>query len=616
MGKKILMLCGIWHEDYIRGLLRGIRNRMEESDVELHIFASYAIFNDEMFAKKEREVYSLPDIDNYDGVLIANNSEGDYRFVQEKIETFLQHGKSVLSVEQPFEGVAYTGVDNYTEFYKMVEHMLAVHACKTVNYLGGPEDNIENQERYRAFCDCMAAYGVEVEPERVLHMHFLHHDGTEAYAHWKSKDMHLPDAVICANDNMALGYCDAATVDGYCAPDDFLITGFDNFDEGQYFCPSITSVNRNWVQLGYDSMDKLLAIMDGDIEPGAFRSDGRLALNESCGCGLDKRDIRGDFREIYHAKKQEESLEVRQRVSRQELSICSHLAQLQQKLRASYDRLGIEDMVLCLNNSLFEEDLDEDKNGYDEMVYVAGRDIHIKMERNKTLDISGFNFRTGKNTKMYIFSALHLDRDTYGYAVAPYQDIYMKDHLHRTFLETVSLALVNIRQRENLSRLNLRLEQLYIQDQMTGLYNRFGYMNRAQSYMQKYDGDVYLFYMDMDNLKLLNDRYGHTMGDKAIKGMAQAIKNVFSDDSVCVRMGGDEFLVMKYCKSEEEVISRIGKMTKYMEDYSIRTRLPLPLKASIGYINTAHSREPLEVLVKKADARMYEVKQNSKKADF
>lgn len=179
-------------------------------------------------------------------------------------------------------------------------------------------------------------------------------------------------------------------------------------------------------------------------------------------------------------------------------------------------------------------------------------------------------------------------------------------------METISLALVNIRQRENLSRLNLKLEQLYIQDQMTGLYNRFGYMNHAKSYMQKYDGDVYLLYMDMDNLKELNDQYGHSMGDKAIKGMAQAIKTVFSDDSVCVRMGGDEFLVMKYCKSEDEVIRRIEKMTKYMDDYSARVKLPLPLKASVGYINTAHSRESLEVLVKKADAKMYEVKQKTK----
>ena len=614
MKRKIFMLCGIWHEDYIRGLLRGIRNRMEESNVELHIFASYAIWGDDVFAGKEREVYTLPNIDEYDGVLIANNSEGDYAAVREKIDCFLQHGKSVLSIEQPFNGVSYIGVDNYTEFYKIVEHMITVHAVKTVNYLGGPEDKIENQERYKAFCDCMAAYGIPVEPERVLHMHFLHTFGRNAYEQWKKRGLHLPDAVICANDNMALGYCDAATADGHCAPDDFLITGFDNFDEGQFFCPSITSVNRNWVQLGYDSMDKLLAIIDGKVEPGGFMSEGRLILNESCGCGLDKRDIRGDFRYIYHAKKQEESLEVMQRISRQDLSICSHLTQMQQKLQSAYDRLGIEDMALCLNNTLFEEDMDDNKCGYDEMVYVASRDIHTKMNRNKTLDIASLNFNTKKEYCMFIFSALHLDGDTYGYAVAPYQDVFMKNNRHRTFMETVALALANIRQRENLSRLNSKLEQLYIQDQMTGLYNRFGYMNYAKSYMQKYDGDVYLLYMDMDNLKELNDRYGHAMGDKAIKGMAQAIKTVFADDSVCVRMGGDEFLVMKYCKSEDEVIRRIEKMTKFMDDYSTKTKLPLPLKASVGYINTAHSRESLEVLVKRADANMYETKQKSKES--
>ena len=252
------------------------------------------------------------------------------------------------------------------------------------------------------------------------------------------------------------------------------------------------------------------------------------------------------------------------------------------------------------------------KEGYDDIVYVAGRDIHTKMKRSKASDLGNLNLCIDSKCRIFIYSALHLDGDTYGYAVAPYQDNFMKNNLHRTFMETIALALVNIRQRENLGRLNSKLEQLYIQDQMTGLYNRFGYMNLAKAYMQKYDGDVYLLYMDMDNLKTLNDRYGHSMGDKAIKGMAQAIKAVFSDDSVCVRMGGDEFFVMKYCKSEEEVIQRIEKMTKYMDEYSTKVKLPIPLKVSVGYINTAHSRESLEVLVKKADTKMYEAKQKAK----
>lgn len=612
MKRKIIMLCGIWHEDYIRGLLRGIRNRMEESDVELHIFASYAIYNDDAFSRKECEVYSLPNLDDYDGILIANNNQSDYRMVKEKIEYYQNHGKPILSVEQSFEGTSYTGVDNYAEFYKITEHILKEHGCRIVNYLGGPDNNAENLERYRAFCDCMKAYGIEVEPSRVLHMHFLHHDGEEAYEYWKMKGMHMPDAVLCANDNMALGYCNAAMVDGYSAPEDFLITGFDNFDEGQYFCPSITSVNRNWEQLGYDSLDKLLEIIDGEVEPGVFHSSGRLALNESCGCGLDKRDIRGDFREVYHAKKQEESLEIRQRISRQDLSISSHLSHMQQKLNSAYDVLEIEDMALCLNNSLFEEDLEIKKDGYDDVMYVAGRDTHTKMEREFTLDISKLNLRMAESHRIFIFSALHLDGDTYGYSVAPYQDNFMKNHLHRTFMETISLALVNIRQREILNRLNLRLEQLYVQDQMTGLYNRFGYMNQAQAYMQKYDGNVYLFYMDMDNLKVINDRYGHAVGDKAIKGVAYAIRKVFADNSVCVRMGGDEFLVMKYCKSEEEVKQKIDKMNGAMEEYGAKNNLPLPIAVSVGYVNTIHNREPLEILVKKADAKMYETKQKHK----
>jgi GGDEF domain-containing protein len=53
-------------------------------------------------------------------------------------------------------------------------------------------------------------------------------------------------------------------------------------------------------------------------------------------------------------------------------------------------------------------------------------------------------------------------------------------------------------------------------------------------------------------------------------------------------------------------------MTKYMDEYSTKVKLPIPLKISVGYINTAHSRESLEVLVKKADTKMYEAKQKAK----
>ena len=78
-------------------------------------------------------------------------------------------------------------------------------------------------------------------------------------------------------------------------------------------------------------------------------------------------------------------------------------------------------------------------------------------------------------------------------------------------------------------------------------------------------------------------------------------------------MGGDEFLVMDASKDEAEVKAKEQAVLEYLEDYSKRISLPFVLHASMGYISSAGSEESLEMLVKQADNKMYEVKQKRKK---
>ena len=234
MKRKLMLACCVWHEDYIRGLMRGISRRIEEDDLELHVFISYDTANDSRLQKKEQEIFSLPDVKEYDGILIASTSEGNKQVIEELIAEGMKQGKQMLSIERKFEGIPSAGVDNYREFYQLVEHMITVHGCKIFNYIGGPETNEENQQRYQAFCDCLKNHNLQVDKERVGHFKFLTNDGKRAYDAWKEKGLHLPDAVICANDTMAIGYCNAAMEDGYRIPDDFRISGFDNLRKDNF----------------------------------------------------------------------------------------------------------------------------------------------------------------------------------------------------------------------------------------------------------------------------------------------------------------------------------------------------------------------------------------------
>lgn len=77
----------------------------------------------------------------------------------------------------------------------------------------------------------------------------------------------LPDAIICANDNIAVGVCETAEAHGYKAPDDFLVTGFDNFDKASYYSPHITTVGHIREQVGYHCADILLRLWRGEMVP-------------------------------------------------------------------------------------------------------------------------------------------------------------------------------------------------------------------------------------------------------------------------------------------------------------------------------------------------------------
>ena len=187
---------------------------------------------------------------------------------------------------------------------------------------------------------------------------------------------------------------------------------------------------------------------------------------------------------------------------------------------------------------------------------------------------------------------------------------------HKDFMESLSLALENISQRITLDEMNRRLQKLYVKDSLTDLYNRFGYASLSNTFFEKNLGRVYLMFMDLDKLKHINDFYGHNMGDIALKGAAQALREAFFDTDILVRMGGDEFLVMGAFMEEDALIERENLVTKCLEKYSKENDLLVTLEASMGHVINEgfNSGYNLETLLSQADKKMYDIKQAKKKA--
>lgn len=612
MKKKILMLSSSWNNDLTHELIKGICERLGQDDVELHIMNIYDVLEPAGFYQKELEVFLLPNPSKYDGVLVAVNSVASISVVDEILEKVRKANAKVLCIDRRHNGLPNISSDNYGAEYKIVDHLIQVHGCKKLNFVGGPVNNEENQLRYRAFCDALKANGIEPEPERIRFYGFLQRDGKLAYRDFKKLGLHLPDAVVCANDFMALGYCNEAETDGYQAPEDFKITGFDNLFDAQFYFPSITTVDRDYFLQGYDAANTLMEMIDGKHEGKLdFYSGTTVRLNESCGCKV-LRDFRKEFTNVYVSKTEDEYIRSVQRLISRYLTKYNTAEKLPEALEECKRHLKLYDICLCINPSAMEMYGEDVFTGFDEVL-----DMYTSTGVGKIRIADQLyppEWADLYESKIYMFSPLHFGDITFGYCVIPYEESSWNLLDFRTYSEALSQAMDNMHQRHEVDLVNKKLRALYTQDAMTGLYNRFGYATFAEEFYAKHKGKVYLIYVDLDDLKILNDTYGHSVGDIAINGIAEAIKKVIPEDSVKVRMGGDEFLVIAEYISEAEILTKEDQIKSYLAEYSKREALPVEIVASMGHVwnEGDASAKSLESLVNEADNNMYKIKQSKK----
>ncbi len=157
-----------------------------------------------------------------------------------------------------------------------------------------------------------------------------------------------------------------------------------------------------------------------------------------------------------------------------------------------------------------------------------------------------------------------------------------------------------------------KLQTLSLKDYVTGLYNRRGFFTIAGEYLQLADRrktQMFLLFMDLDNLKRINDTLGHHKGDEALVNVARILNKTFRKSDVKGRMGGDEFAIFPIDSTHIGTKSAESRLRKNIEAFNSDIRSPLVLSVSMG-IASYDPEYPSSVdeLLVRADKLMYEEK--------
>jgi diguanylate cyclase (GGDEF)-like protein/PAS domain S-box-containing protein len=157
-----------------------------------------------------------------------------------------------------------------------------------------------------------------------------------------------------------------------------------------------------------------------------------------------------------------------------------------------------------------------------------------------------------------------------------------------------------------------KLETLSLKDDLTGLFNRRGFFTVAAERFKLADREqtkMFLLFMDLDDLKKINDTLGHHKGDQALVEIAGILKATFRQSDVKGRMGGDEFAVFPIGADQEGMEKAMSRLRKNIEKFNLSKENPFHLSVSMGvsHYDPGHPSTIDELLVR-ADKIMYEEK--------
>ncbi len=181
----------------------------------------------------------------------------------------------------------------------------------------------------------------------------------------------------------------------------------------------------------------------------------------------------------------------------------------------------------------------------------------------------------------------------------------------------VILGIIGIsRDISDRKRIEEELRALSLIDELTGLYNRRGFMTLAihqQKIAARTGKDMLLLYADMDDLKNINDTYGHGAGDAALARTAKIFKESFRSSDITARLGGDEFAVLALEASAPCSDLLKARLEGKLQAKLAGADLPFELSLSIGMVCfNPHSPRSIEDLLAEADRAMYAQKQARK----
>ena len=726
---------------YQKNLINGIRAYASKNDINLITLATGRLDSPHQW-EKPREILLdfMRNSQIFSGFILFSSSlssiMGTER-LKEKISGLTK--LPVVSLATDLKDYPSVVIDNTPGFEELIEHMLIHHGYKDIAYISGPLKHEEGLQRWEILQRICKKQKITIPDTHFYEGNFAMNSGTAAAQWFLDESKIMPEAIIAANDNMAIGAWEVLKKRNIQVPKQIAVTGFDDLQISESFDLPFTTVKQPLVKQGHEAAEKLHKIILGESIEQLTSLPSEVVYRFSCGClsGQSKRDeaikrasrspqesfvaecirqfqaaaelefqgakgspiirtwnkviltaIEEEIREsvlfdiIGHIQKEygkdqysnhqksvitsfindmkhmvnefyiQSDLLKRMVVQSTDQQIVNKIENigndtndsfsLNQRLAMTRDIFQFTDSKFCFI-SLFSR-YEYKQNGTSKLIYAAhdGKDLDISSSDSsfETQNLIHPDFIPKTRFEIlfellfdydYVFGLVGIDMGSKGPNVFELVRIRLstvvRTYIARQHLIDLNRQLqseIDIRQ-ETEKKLQMALsalQDLSLTDELTGLYNRRGFITIGEQqlkYCQREDEPYIVFFIDMDGLKKINDIYGHNEGDYAIRLTGRILKDSFRETDIIARLGGDEFTVFAAKANEDSIETIHNRIKKHIDATNEKSGKEYQVSMSIGtYISTSTDIErdmSLDEMLQEADQELYKAKREKKRRE-
>lgn len=657
---RIALLISEFEDAYTNTFCRGVAEAVKKNGYRLFIFPGRFLEKEEGLHSKGDYAYQSNCLfhffsENQIDIAIVNLGNIAARVGKDEKKTFLESlPVPLILVSDNMEGYSSVNYDNSTGMVWGIEHLMQQHQKKYFGYISGPRSNPDAVERQSVFEQVMIRNHFLSEQYMIVEGDFSS-QGSLQVAEQLFDEFPQMDALVCGNDMMCFAAYQVMEKRRLTPGKDIAVMGFDDVPYASQVSPGLTTVSADASMLGYEAVGICERVLKGETHN--LMVDTSFVIRESCGCPKKKDSAKEQ--DIFSFQANLEAL------NHCMVDISNHILNYEEENNKIYPmileslcRMNVKSLYLYTYEKALEwkkgdpwvkpewvrlrayfrepskrvPDIEYQPSPVYFYPVGDGDIIELEGEQQRiSFDSIFSNAYTEDTAGARVVSLLYAGELQYGFLVWEVEEAYFayisklsyqvsnaiktNKLLHKKSKITRDLehALSQVKEKNSI------LEEISKVDELTQIYNRRGFLDHMKRNViaKEYEGRQALaIYADMNNLKLVNDRFGHEEGDYSLRAIAEMLRDAIhkiEGRGEVGRIGGDEFCA--YIISDVPDLE--GLLRTYVdditEDLNGSNGKPYYVSMSIGVHSFICSEDvDVSMELELADAQLYKYKKKKR----